>query len=258
MTLSPRNEDIFFGTDVCVPVAWFYGFTMLTQSSDLVSPGPLYGNTTIGGFQYAGDYTFGAKAFQEFAGAVSPTYLTGATANQMLNSTRATSGYYIFNDPMDLMLDGLREIALRASLKVGKENVTMEGVKQSVPFVSYGTYSVYRTDYPYLIFAVLISFAGVSSVIATFYGWWRLGRSLSMNPFEIGKAFRAPMLEDAGSNVSFDTFPAHLKNSRIRYGSVPSETESGVGSTDVSRANRLVIGAVGEVSPPKDQCMYDT
>lgn len=175
----------------------------------------------------------------------------------MLNSTASRTGYYNFNDPMDLILDGLREIAFRASLKVGKDNATMDGVKQKVSYVSYGTYSVYRTDYPYLVLAVLISLAGVISVVATLYGWWRLGRNTSMNPLEVGKAFRAPMLADAGSNVSFDAFPAHLKKSRIRYGSVPSETTMSVVSVAASRMGCLAIGDVEEIRPPQDQCMYD-
>lgn len=130
-----------------------------------------------------------------------------------------TTSYYTFNDPMDLMLDAMREIAFRASLKAGAENATtLTNAAQNTAYAGRRTYSIYRTDYLYLGLAVALSFVGVATTAGTFYGWWQLGRNVSFNPFELGKAFRAPLLTDAGSNVSPHAYPTCLRERRIRYG----------------------------------------
>jgi len=100
----------------------------------------------------------------------------------------------------------------------------MEEVKQSASYNGSRTYSIYRTDTVYLVFAVMISIAGVVSVMVTFYGRWHLGRHVSMNPLEVCKAFRAPILEEAGSDVSL---PANLKNLRVIYGFLDHGRASG-------------------------------
>ena len=86
---------------------------------NLQSPGNNGLYSLIGGFQYAGAYLFTSNAVYNWAGAVSSTTLVGSLSNQMSTSSSA------FSDPMDLMIDTMREVAFRASVKAGKENATI-------------------------------------------------------------------------------------------------------------------------------------
>lgn len=215
----------------------------------MIAPNYLGGNNTIGGIQYAGDYLFNSEATLSFAGAVSSTHLSGSLANQMLKDING-GWFYTFNDPMNMMLDAMREIAFRASLKVGRDNSTVP--VQTLAFTGRRTYSVYRADWVYLILAVTMSIAGLTSILATFHGWWRLGRDVSMNPLEVCKAFSAPLLEDAGSNVSFQTFPEHATDFEVRYGFIPDGPTTVKPDTVASVTPRLVVDEVTRIHAPRE------
>lgn len=163
------------------------------------------------------------------------------------------SRYYTFNDPMDLMLDAIREIAFRASLKAGIENATTTDASQVMAYVGHRTYSIYRTDYLFLGLAVALSLVGVATTAGTFHGWWQLGRNVSMNPFELGKAFRAPLLSDAGSNISPEKFPTHLKERTVRYGVSKTKAVPSCPTMFMHEAEYLVVDDIGEVRSPRSR-----
>ena len=183
-----------------------------------MSPGR-YTDSVIGGFQYASDYLFNSSAVYAFAGAVSSTTLNGALANQMTRNPNSAS-YVTFNDPLDIILDAVRELSFRASLQAGKDNATITNAGQTVAYNGYVERAIYVTDYRYMSIAVAIGVLGSFAVGSTFWGWWRLGRDFSLNPLEVAKAFDAPLLKGAGSNIGFKDYPKAIKRRKIRYGAV--------------------------------------
>lgn len=40
------------------------------------------------------------------------------------------------------------------------------------------------------------------AILPTYWGWWELGREVSMSPLEIARAFEAPIMRDADSNAT--------------------------------------------------------
>lgn len=159
----------------------------------------------------------------------------------MLSDVNDNSNY-IFNDPMDLMLDSIREIAFRTSLVAGQTNSSIP--RQTVAVTGVQTYSVYRTNWTFLVLGLVTSIAGVISTLATFYGWWRLGRDVSLNPLEVSKAFSARLLDSAGSNMSFQTFPDHATDFDIRYGYVD-------GVRMESSTTRLLVDEASRIHEPQ-------
>lgn len=192
--------------------------------SELVSPsGASPGPTTIGGFQYAMSYLFTSAATYRFSGVVSDLTLQGSLANDMFidsNRTDIASFENGFNDPMDRMLKAIREIAFRAALRAGQDetNKTVTAAEQNVPYSGSGFGSVYKTDRTLTIIASLLNVVSLGVVAATFYGWWNLGREVSMNPLEIAKAFVAPALDHVGSNMPVQKIAKNMNNVPIRYG----------------------------------------
>jgi hypothetical protein len=85
--------------------------------------------------------------------------------------------------------------------------------------------TVYRTDWRYVAAAAAASLlCGVlGGVLPLFWGWWQLGRAVSLNPLEIAQAFRAPLLargSAAPSNAGRAELVRACGAKRVRYGAV--------------------------------------
>ena len=76
------------------------------------------------------------------------------------------------------------------------------------------------------------------AVFPLFYGWWNLGRDVSMSPVEIAKAFKAPHTEGADANASVDKLLRQIGKRKARYGVVATTEFEGA---DSSRLN-LTLG----------------
>lgn len=91
-----------------------------------------------------------------------------------------------WSNPMSDLIEMSREIGFRASLKYAHFNETD---KQTLPYDSGTTTLVYVTNYKKMWIAVAVSLVGIFSVLPIFWGWWELGRAVSLNPLEIANAF---------------------------------------------------------------------
>jgi hypothetical protein len=68
---------------------------------------------------------------------------------------------------------------------------------QRVAFRGAQPRTVYRTDWGFVFGAAAASALGVLGVLPLFWGWWQLGRAVSLNPLEVAHAFCAPLLRGA-------------------------------------------------------------
>ena len=57
------------------------------------------------------------------------------------------------------------------------------------------------------------------AILATYWGWWHLGRPVSLSPLEIAKAFDAPIMHAADPNATADELVEAVGDVRVRYGS---------------------------------------
>jgi hypothetical protein len=62
--------------------------------------------------------------------------------------------------------------------------------------------------------------AAILAVVPTFYGWWRLGRDVNLDPIETARAFDAPVLGGATalSNADVHMLVKNIGRRRIVYG----------------------------------------
>lgn len=107
-----------------------------------------------------------------------------------------------FEDPTDDIINSFREIALRMSVQEGKDKKALEheqgrfntlelGVAQNVSVESKKTVVRYKTDDDALALAVVISLVGPMATLILFWGFWRLGRRVTMSPLEMINALSA-------------------------------------------------------------------
>jgi hypothetical protein len=215
--------------------------------------------STIGGFQFAAASLFTSTVIFNFGGPVSDSVFTGALASQMV---RSSDGWdVVAQDPMDVMLDAMREIAFRTSVRAGRDLANVTDAKQQVEYHGWATHSIYVTDYRYMAAAMVLGIASVLAIGQTFYGWWELGRTVSLSPLEIAKAFNAPLLAQVGSNFDLSNTKqlGPLATARVQYGEKLNEqayTTGYVGEGMEPHGRRLVLSLAGEVKRPVAGAAY--
>jgi hypothetical protein len=218
-------------------------------------PGTPTHGSTIGGFEYAASYMFSSQAIYVFAGAKSSITLNGSLANEMIRGI-ANGMKETFEDPMEDMLDKFREIAFRASVRAGRDRANVTDAQQSITYHGTANHSIYISDFRYMTAAAAVSIASIIAICATFYGWWQLGRTATLGPLEIAKAFDAPLLTQVGSNVNLSNnsnLGGVVGATRVQYGVRADEaayTTQYTGGQMNQQRRRLVMGPAGQVGRP--------
>jgi hypothetical protein len=89
------------------------------------------------------------------------------------------------------------------------------------------------------------------SILPTFFGWWRLGRTVTLSPIEVAKAFDAPQLAGVDSNAETSTLLKVIGDRPVKYGAV----SLGQSGTDYNPAwanvpEKLVMASPSYVHEP--------
>lgn len=108
--------------------------------------------------------------------------------------------------------------------------------------------TIYQTDYGYLVLAVTITLLAMILVTATFYGYWDLGREVSMSPLEIAKAFNAPLLAGEDSNSDSKSLVKSAGHKAVRYGVISGSVELAL-LADMKNQSTTTIEESGMMSP---------
>jgi hypothetical protein len=76
---------------------------------------------------------------------------------------------------------------------------------------------IYTTHRGWVAGSIAIVCFTCLAILSTYWGWWRLGREVSMSPLEIARAFGAPLLETADPNATGDDLKRELGTQEIRF-----------------------------------------
>jgi hypothetical protein len=174
----------------------------------------------------------------------SNTYLQ-ASSNVTLDSINYTATW---SDPTDDMISMAHELTLRAAIattdtlvitlrdddeiettpnsltqfqpEIGSPNLTLVNrtTSQAVKVMIASEGGMYETQPEWLAGAFAVIVMTCLSIIPTYWGWWRLGRPVSMSPLEIAKAFDAPLMQQTDPNGSAADHLRTLGDMRVRYG----------------------------------------
>ncbi|KAK6439679.1 hypothetical protein LTR95_004121 [Oleoguttula sp. CCFEE 5521] len=85
----------------------------------------------------------------------------------------------------------------------------------------------YNTRFLYVMGAIISTVVCVLSVLPTYWGYWQLGRKVSLGPFEIAHAFRSPMTASA-ANADIDQVLQQVGHHRVQYGQIVAGDARGV------------------------------
>lgn len=71
-----------------------------------------------------------------------------------------------------------------------------------------------------MILGILVSLSGVIAIFPLYQGYWELGRSVSLNPLEIARAFDAPLFDSLDGNMSARDIEIERGSVAVKYGAV--------------------------------------
>jgi hypothetical protein len=114
---------------------------------------------------------------------------------------------------------------------------------QSVRVIDLQSFSAYTISVPYMISAIIVSLLAIPALASLYYGFWELGRSVSLGPLEIGKAFDAPLLDDCDDNADGQGMIGQLSEQRYRYGVVLDSGET--------QSRQLRLDKADYIGPPR-------
>lgn len=231
---------------------------------------------TLGGLYLAAKILFSSNATYRWSGAIgNQVQLPDTMSSQFLNTTSPRQDpmagvYNIHNltwplpcsanwtDPTSFIISNLNTMAFMLSLSAANfeyRHTNATPPLRTWPMQETRLVNVYKVDYAYLFASISITFSLVALIIPTFLGWWELGRSVTLNPVEMAKAFDAPLLSGPGSNAPLKELVRAAGEHRVKYGDVSVIEEKINGLKMVRR--QLMFRRADEVTTPKNGFVYE-
>jgi Protein of unknown function (DUF3176) len=243
-------------------------------SSNVVSidGGSDFDRWTLGGLYVAANNLFASNASYQFTGGHgSVVYLPDTLSNQFVQiaptflgaSNDSTSIYNIsipqvcssnWADPTKHILTSLNELAFRVSLLSGGiefRNTSKPPDAQVLHMEEISTVNVFHSEYHYLLGSSLLGAFFVLLVAPTFWGWWEIGRSVTLNPIEIAKAFDAPFFQGPGSNATERELVRNMGSRLLRYGEAECQDRA------ENSSRQLKLADPHEISTPTPWAVYE-
>jgi hypothetical protein len=117
-----------------------------------------------------------------------------------------------WSDPTQYVIDSMYEFLFRASVRAseGTDSQTFDVQRAYLVLV-------FNTNYQYLATALTVMLITLFAVLFRLWGWWELGRHVSLSPLELAKAFRAPVMQRAGENSAVPGILKRVGKTRVQY-----------------------------------------
>jgi hypothetical protein len=178
--------------------------------------------TSLGGIASTLQAQYNSNATLVLAVMTSNPFLVDAFGQAA--STYSTSTFDDFgnctmtwSDPREDIINSVREIMFRSALSVANSTGEPVQFKQtSAEMTRIGV--VYSTNWTFFGIAVGVMCLEALMTLLLIWGWERLGREVSRDPFEIAKAMGAPLLNHGSSNTSAPQILDALGSKRVQYG----------------------------------------
>lgn len=80
--------------------------------------------------------------------------------------------------------------------------------------------SMYHTSPLLVALGITVSVVGVVAILPLYYGFWELGRKVTLNPLEIARAFGAPIMDGLDGNTTAEMIAVERGDINLRYGAL--------------------------------------
>ena len=139
-----------------------------------------------------------------------------------------------WNDPMPSMISTMQSLAFRTTVAMATApdsvfapsltNRPLMDVRstwtQRISATGSHTLYLYHASPLLVALGIVVSLMGVAAVAPLYWGFWEMGRKVSLNPLEIARAFGAPMMEGLDGNTTPDMMMVERGSTCVKYGAL--------------------------------------
>jgi hypothetical protein len=136
---------------------------------------------------------------------------TGSQVFSYLGLTEKTIADFTYGcdvpllDPTSDIMSALNDVMFRMAV-----NASSADDRTKASAVSTGLVNYYQSSFLFLGIAIAIVWLNVFVIVPLFWGWWELGRKVSLNPVEVAEAFNAPILRKDVGHRNIDGLLKHV------------------------------------------------
>lgn len=136
---------------------------------------------------------------------------------------------YSFSDPIDYLVQQINQIMFSLGTDMSEMDPDNNlSQTQSYTALVYRDKIHYVTEFRFMWGAVASMIVCILCVLPTYWGYWTLGRKVTLGPFEIANAFRAPMLyHPEASNAPVDELLEVVGQRQVKYGKIVAGDAAG-------------------------------
>ena len=185
--------------------------------------------------------------------------------NNMVDKYTLNSSYCwsSFADPTKSILDDFNNLMFRAGIAAANfadENGDMTfqldpglSLTQNVTALQTLRVNVFVSDLRWWAGAALLEVLAAFAILPIFWGYWRLGLRVTMSPFEIAKAFEAPLLRSATSGSGSRGIERAMGDVQVRFGTADQRYDRyGPGEDfEGTATGSLIVGEREDVVRPR-------
>ena len=154
-----------------------------------------------------------------------------------------------WNSPTEYVLNSMHDFMFRAALRASNGTVVQTFTAQrTIPAL------LFRSDRHYLAAALAIMLLAVLVVFFLLWGWWELGRCVTLSPLETAKVFDPSIMRGIGGNLTIDGILKEIGGMRVKYndevmaneerGVTQQEAEKGYGDEVRERGHEIYLGQI--------------
>jgi hypothetical protein len=137
---------------------------------------------------------------------------------------------YQYQDPLDYVIRRINLLMFILSVDPGMHNSNNNNYSKqtTVDAKEYGQSLHYKTNRGFMYGALASILVCVLCVIPSYWGYWQLGRDVTLGPFEIANAFRAPILDHPSvANAGVKVLIREVGEREVKYGEMVQNDASG-------------------------------
>jgi hypothetical protein len=181
--------------------------------------GPLSVLHWLGEFYFLSSFTLDLDLSSTETAILAHGIVAAGQQYEFTGNTSATSQCsYTWRPPTADILNAMEEVLFRMAYSPGVDFYPMTNQTFSAHQVT--PTLVFHSNYRYLAGAVSVMLLALLAVCIPLWGWWELGRPVSLSPVETAKAFGAPLLQKASKSANADDLMHEIGALPVRYGGV--------------------------------------
>jgi hypothetical protein len=167
----------------------------------------------LGGFGYALSRIYNGKVELYYTGLMAvlgegPMTYTYMSSDDLVMGQEGMTWF----GPTPSILEAVHEMAFRTAVAFSNSSFeqTIQGTQER-------TFIKYTMNTEFLAGSLAVTFASALAIVLLYYGFWLLGRPVSMSPLETANAFQAPSMCGGDSLKKADDLAKAFGNTRVRY-----------------------------------------